>query len=250
MRLALSALVVLGTLAAPAAPWPLGVSPALASPAAVIDQSRESVLVTGRGEVFGAPDTLIAEFAVEAGAATVAEAMTAATAAGTRMRDALVGAGVARPDLQTSDVSVTARRNDKGEITGYTVTQGLTAKVRDLAKPGPLLSAAIAAGGNAARLNGVSFTIDDNAALLAEARRKAFADARRKAELYAQAAARPLARVIRVSEETTGYADPGTPDRVYAAADAAASIPIEPGRRRVTATVTVEWAFGPTKPKL
>ncbi|MET0419724.1 MAG: SIMPL domain-containing protein [Actinoplanes sp.] len=85
------------------------------------------------------------------------------------------------PDLQTSNVNISSTRKDDGPITGYAVNQGLTAKIRNLPKGGALISAAIAAGGDAARLNGVSFAIEDDAALLVEARKNAFADARGKA---------------------------------------------------------------------
>lgn len=241
-RVAVPALVVLATLVAPA-PWALGGRPASAavtSPA--VDQPRDSVVVTGTGEVSGQPDVLAASFGVEAGAGTVGAALERASTAATRMRDALVRAGVARADLQTSEVGISTRQDDNQEITGYTVRQGLTAKIRDLPSAGAVISAAVAAGGDAARLNGVSFAIEDDAALLAEARTRAFADARGKAELYARAAGRPLGRVVRVSEETSGYRGSGERD-LMAAADSA--VPIEPGRQHLAVTVTVEWAFKP-----
>ncbi|GIF16246.1 putative conserved lipoprotein LpqG [Actinoplanes teichomyceticus] len=224
--------------------------PAAASTSAAADcpstaQSRGSVLVTGTGVVYGEPDTLIANFAAETTAATVGEALESANTAATRMRDTLVGGGVARADLQTSNVNISAKQNDKGQITGYTVNQGLTAKIRKLAGAGALMSATVAAGGDAARLNGVSFTIENDAALLAEARRKAFADARGKAALYAGQAGRPLGRVIRVSEVplSCGYFD--NQDRMAAAYS---PVPIEPGRQQLAVTVTVEWALGSLPP--
>jgi uncharacterized protein YggE len=222
-------LVVLAALAVP--------SPASGD---VAPASPESVQVTGTGEVSGRPDLLTATFAVEAGASTVDKALNDANAAATRMRDSLVRAGTARSDLQTSDIGISADRNDDQAITGYTVTQGLTAKIRNLPRAGALMSAAIAAGGDAARLSGVSFSIEDDAALLMEARRKAFDDARGKAELYAGAAGRPLGRVLRVSEETPTYTG-GAGGSFAAAADMA--VPIEPGRQQLTVTVVVEWAL-------
>ena len=120
---------------------------------------------------------------------------------------------------------------------------GLTAKVRDLPKAGALISAAIAAGGDAARLNGVSFAIEDDAALLVEARKKAFANARAKAALYAREAGRPLGRVVRVSEDSPNQWTPGGQNK-FGAADAA--VPLEPGRQQLTVTVTVEWALDPS----
>jgi uncharacterized protein YggE len=213
-----------------------------AAQAAPLDQSLETVLVTGVGEVFGEPDTLTANFAVESTAATVGEVLAGANTAAARMRDALIRAGMARADLQTADVAIRSRQNENEKITGYTATQGLTARIRDLPRAGALMSAAIAAGGDAARLNGVSFAIENQAALLNEARRKAFADARAKAELYAGQAGRPLGRVVKVSEETPTFG--GAAAHYSMAADSA--VPIEPGRQRLAVTVTVEWAFQPS----
>jgi uncharacterized protein YggE len=235
--------------------------PASASDATPADpppsgQFRESVLVSGTGDVSGTPDTLTADFAAEADGSTVGEAVDRAdfaaeadgstvgeavdraTAAATRMRDALVRAGIATADLQTSAFSVGSKVDDHQAITGYTATEGLTAKIRELPRAGQVMSAAIAAGGDAARLNGVSFAIDNDAALLAKARRGAFADARRKAELYAHEAGRPLGRVLDVSETTPGYGGPAP-----VAMDSRFSI--EPGRQRLTVTVTVQWALDP-----
>lgn len=204
------------------------------------DRQLESVRVDGTGEVFGEPDLLAADFAVEALAATVGQALTGAGTAATRMRDALIRAGIARSDLQTSNVSITSRLDDDQDVLGYTVSQGLTAKIRDLPRAGALISAAIAAGGDAARLNGVSFAVEHDGALLAEARRKAFADARDKAELYAAAAGRKLGRVVTISEGEAGAGASDGSGGMYAAD---VRLPIEPGRLRLVATVTVEWAF-------
>jgi uncharacterized protein YggE len=221
----------------------LGGHPAAASagsPSA--GQPADSVLVIGTGEVFGEPDTLTANFAVETSASTVDEALNRANTAAIRMRDALVRAGLTRADLQTSNVDVSSQRNNDGRITGYTVSQGLAATIRNLPRAGVFLSEAIAAGGDAARLNGVRFAIEDDTALLTEARKKAFADARAKAELYAREASRPLGRVIKVSEVTPGDVGSGGQD-LRTGADS--PVPIEPGRQRRAVSVTVEWALRP-----
>jgi uncharacterized protein YggE len=236
-RTTLPVLVVLAALLVPSS-WLVGGHPASASPGTTVD----SVLVTGKGEVSGTPDTLVVDFAVETSASTVSEALDSATSAATRMRSALVRAGMATADLQTSNMGISPTRNDDEVVTGYTVSQGLTAKVRNLPQAGALMSAAIAAGGDAARLNGVSFVIEDDAALLAEARRKAFADARRKAELYAREAGRSLGRVVKVSEQTPSDGGPGEPYR-FMAADS--EVPVEPGRQQLAVSITVEWAFQP-----
>ena len=240
VRLAVPVLVATLAVIAPGMP---GGSPASAAMerAPATTEDRESIVVSGTGQASGEPDTLVANFAVETGAATVADALSRATAAATKMRDALVRAGTAKADLQTSDVSITSRRNDAQEITGYTVTQGLTARIRNLPKAGATMSAAVTAGGDAARLNGVSFEIEDDAALLTQARKKAFAQARAKAELYAREAGRPLGRVVKVTEQTPGYWA-SAEQKGLSMADLA--MPIEPGRQRLSVTITVEWALG------
>jgi uncharacterized protein YggE len=227
-------------------PWPLDGRPAFASAVATVDspptdQFRESVLVTGTGEVSGDPDTLTADFGVETNASTVGQALDRADIAANRMRDTLVRAGIATADLQTSNLSIGSKVNGDQAITGYTVSEGLTAKIRNLRRAGELMSAAVAAGGDAARLNGVSFAIENDAALLAAARKDAFADARQKAELYAREAGRPLGRVLQVSETAPGG---GGPVGHYSPAAMDSRFPIEPGRQRLTVVITVEWALG------
>jgi hypothetical protein len=240
LLVALAALAVLS-------PGPLGGRPAYASEAAAVGVSpaghfRESVLVEGTGEVSGSPDMLTADLAVEAVAATVGEALDHASTAATRMRDTLIRAGIARADLQTSNLSISSRVNDAQAIIGYTVSQGLTVQIRNLRRAGALLSAAIAAGRDAARLTGVSFAIDNDAALLAEARRKAFADARQKAELYAHEAGRPLGRVLNVSETAPSCVGCDGQHKSFAMDS---PVSIEPGQQQLAVTVTVEWALDP-----
>jgi uncharacterized protein YggE len=241
-RVTTSVLVVLASLVVLSPGSPAFASAAAAADSPPGDQFRESVLVTGTGEVSGAPDTLTADFAVETTASTIGPALAGATAAATRMRDALVRAGIARADLQTSDFSIGSTVNDDQAITGYAVSQGLTAKIRNLPRAGDLMSAAIAAGREAARLRGVSFAIENDAALLAEARRKAFADARQKAELYAREAGRSLGRVLTVTETTPSI---GVPAGQFSPVAMDSRVPIEPGRQQLTANVTVQWALGP-----
>ncbi|WP_344076620.1 SIMPL domain-containing protein [Luedemannella helvata] len=231
-------------------PGPLGSSPAFAAAPATTapsldGPSRDSVLVSGTGEVYGNPDTLITDLAVEITAATVSDAVDRANAAATRMRDALLRAGVARADIQTSSLSIGTRTNEDGATTGYTASQGFTVKIRNLPRAGDILSAGIAAGGNASRLYGVSFVMDNDAALVARARRGAFADARRTAELYAREAGRPLGRVLKITETASGCEGCDSSEASRGGFGGGAPGALEPGRHRLSVTVNVEWALNP-----
>ena len=205
-----------------------------------VDRAREGVLVSATGEVLGVPDTLRADFAVVANATTVDEALNLANAAMTQMQDALATGGVAKADLQTSDVGINPTHGRRGAITGYAVNEGLTARIRTISEAGSLITAGVAAGGDAARLLGVSIEVEKDDELLATARRKAFADAQAKAELYAAESGRELGQVMSISETTPQY---GPVDLQFARSSAESAVPIEPGRQPSVVTVAVEWSF-------
>jgi len=141
------------------------------------------VEVQGVGTATGTPDVLHVTVGVEAGAASVGDALAAANGAATKVLDALRAAGVADADLQTRNVHVYPRYDGNGQdITGYTAGQDVAVTLRDLGSAGATISSAVAAGGDAARLQGVTYELDDDAALRSKARELAFADARATAE--------------------------------------------------------------------
>lgn len=127
-----------------------------------------------------------------------------------------------------------------GGVNGYDVFQSLTVKLRNLDEAGDAISDAADAGGNATRINGVSFDIEDNSKLLVQARDAAFADAKAKAEQYARLAGRSLGRATQISEGSVGggpimYAG----GRAEAAMDS--SVPIQPGTQQISISSTVVW---------
>jgi hypothetical protein len=105
--------------------------------------------------------------------------------------------------------------------------QQLSVKLRDLARAGAVISQAADAGGDATRIRGLSFDIEDDSALLAQARRKAFDEAK-AAELYAQASGRGLGRVVSINESVAAP-DAGRQASAAAAAAVAKPVPILPG---------------------
>jgi uncharacterized protein YggE len=202
--------------------------------------AQSGVIVAGTGATSGTPDVLRVSLGVEVRRADVSSALRDANSLQSRIAAAFRRDGVADKDLQTSDVSLTSSADDQGRPNGYTVNEQLTAKLRDLSRAGRTISDAVAAGGNAARLQGVSFDLEDNAALLQKARDAAFADAERKAQRYADLAGRKLGPVETVSEgEPQG--DPA-PISVPAVRSAPA-VPISPGQARISVSVTVRWSL-------
>jgi uncharacterized protein YggE len=245
---------VVGTLALVVTGWLLGhgggTAPAAAaatgSPDASGDRARDGVLVSGTGEVTGRPDTLVAQFGAEATAGTVDDALARADRALGRITDTLTKGGVDEADLQTAGLDIYPQYSDDGrQVTGYQAQQQLTVTFRDVDEAARLIGRAVSAGGDPARLSGQTVRNDDDSALLADARRKAFDDAKAKAELYGDAAGRDLGRVVSVTETVTGNDAPYPMNQVYAARDAAgsAAVDLQPGQQQLSVTVTVEWSF-------
>ncbi len=108
-----------------------------------------------------------------------------------------------------------------------------------LGAAGGLMTAAVDSGGNAARLSGVWFALEDDEELLAAARDKAYAQARDKAGQYARLAGKELGEVAAISEDLT----PGPWPLAQANADMATAgpVPLEPGSTNVSVSVRVRW---------
>ncbi len=222
-----------------------GVSAATAIPAPT-GAGAPSVSVDGVGRIAGTPDVLRLDLGVETHAATVSAALDAANIAMVKVRDSLRAHGVAPADLQTSNLSVRGDYDYGKEgprLRGYVAEEWVTARLHRLATAGRAISDAVAAGGSAVRVNGMVLDIESDDGLVAQARDRAFAAARSKAEQYARLAGRALGPVTSVTESVTGPGPQDVKGAVAMSARAGASVPVEPGRQEVAVTVSVVWAL-------
>jgi uncharacterized protein YggE len=124
------------------------------------------------------------------------------------------------------------------------VTNSVTVHVRDLAILGTMLDKEVSVGANT--INGINFAVEDPSELYAQARKAAFADAKGKAELYAEAAAVQLGAIQQINEQQ-GYTQPPQPYMVKAmaaTADRSAPVPVEAGQLTFTIDVNVNWDIG------
>ncbi|RUT35031.1 SIMPL domain-containing protein [Arsenicitalea aurantiaca] len=226
----------------------------IALPAAAQSLDRAgAITIEGHGEVSAAPDTAFITSGVTTQGATAREALDANTAAMSELVESLREAGIERRDIQTSNFSVnpnyvyTDARDENGyslppRINGYQVSNTVTIRVRDLESLGQLLDRSVSVGANT--INGISFTVDDPSALYDEARRAAFADARSRAELYADVAGVTLDDLVSISERRD-VAQPYPMMRQSAMAEMAAGapVPVEAGELTFSIDVTVTWSM-------
>jgi uncharacterized protein YggE len=170
-----------------------------------LNSGQTGIWVSGEGKVSAVPDIALLRLGIEAQRATVAEANAEATGAMNEVMKALLDSGVAEKDIQTQyfSISQVTRWDDyKNQeiVTGYRVTNTVSAKIREVEAVGVIIDAAIVAGGDLTRIDSVSFSIDDPTAYYGELRTKAMADARAKAEQLAGLAGVGLGKPTFVSE--------------------------------------------------
>lgn len=203
-----------------------------------------TVTVAGTGTVSAAPDMAEITTGVVTQAPTAAQALAANSQAMERLLQALGTLGVAARDIQTTNISVSplrrqGRDGQPPQITGYEVTNQVRVKVRDLSSLGRVLDQQVGQGANL--VYGIQFGRQEPAPLLDEARKRAMADARRKAELYGAAAALKVGRVVAVQE--AGVVSPRP--EVAPRAMMSAAVPVAPGEQEIQASVTVTFTLEP-----
>jgi uncharacterized protein YggE len=202
-----------------------------------------SVTVTGSGTVEAAPDLLTLSIGVECRRDTAGDAYAAAGEAAAAVTGTLRSQGVGSRDIRTSGLNVRADavwQEGRGQqITGYVASSTLNVQLRELAAASETIAAAVEAGSNDVRLDGVQLGFADTAAVLALAREAAWSDARTAAAQFAGLAGAELGAVVSVHQHPLPPAPVplGGMLRVFAAD----SVAVEAGDLSVSASVTVEW---------
>ena len=224
MRIALAATALLG-LAHPAqaqAPLPL------------LEGTRLDIVATG--EVNRVPDIARISAGVVSQAPTAVAALADNGARMNRVVAALRRAGIAERDIQTSAVSLNPNfryaENQPPTLVGYQAGNQVTIRFRDIKASGTILDTLVREGAN--QINGPSLEIDKPAPALDEARLRAMALARQRADLYARAAGLRVVRILSISE-TGGDYQPPPPPAIYARGESRdASTKIVAGEQAVT----------------
>ncbi|MDQ3482661.1 MAG: SIMPL domain-containing protein [Pseudomonadota bacterium] len=190
--------------------------------------------VTATGEVTRVPDVAIISAGVVTRSATASGALRENSARMERVIAALRRAGVAERDIQTSSINLNPeyryQENQPPQLVAYTASNQVTIRFRDIRNSGRILDSLVAEGAN--QINGPTMTIDEPRAALDEARANAVAAGRARAELYARALGKRVARVISISESGGQYAPPPMPMAERSMA-VSADTKIEPGEQKL-----------------
>jgi uncharacterized protein YggE len=221
------------------------------------ENPQRTISVSGRGAAVAATYLADVNIGVTTRSTTAQAALASNSERMSTLRGLLKERGVADADVQTSQFSVVPvygqalptapgqplQPDASPKIAAYQVQNMVRITIRDLAKLGALLDVLVGAGAN--QIYGVNLRSDD-ADSLDEARKKAMADARRKAELLAGEAGMTLGAAISIREDTPpqyGYGSVPPPSGPYAMAPAVPgmSVPISPGEQEREARVFVVY---------
>lgn len=212
------------------------------------------IWVSGTGEVSVTPDIAVLQVGVQAKEETVLEAQEQASEAMEKVLQALTGSGVKDEDIQTQYFRIRQDTrwdsfNDEEEITGYEVTNTVTAKLRDIENVGNVINAAVIAGGDLVRINNLSFTVEKPEVYYDEARELATANAKTKAEKLAEQTGVKLGTPTFISESTTTPSQYGginyglSSSAPVPAPVVIVETPTSPGQVEVTLTVQIAYSI-------
>ena len=198
--------------------------------------------IAATGEVTRVPDVAI----ISAGVVTHSTTATAAIQDNAdrmeRVRAALKHANIADKDIQTSSISLNPEyryeNNQPPQLTGYTATNQVSIRFRDIRNSGRILDALVSQGAN--QINGPNLTIDQPEGALDEARAKAAAVGRARAELYARALGMRVVRLLSVSE-SGGYSSPPPMPMVMRAQADSAQSKIDPGEQQLQVSLAMTF---------
>ena len=203
------------------------------------------VTAHGAGTVRATPDMARIAFRVSRLEQAPSAAFAAASGAVDAVRQVLRDHRIPDPAVEGSRLSLASSWNYGGnqrELAGYECTASFAVDCRELDDVQQLLVDLVAAGAD--QIEGVDFGVSDASGLRAQARREAVLDARRKAELYAEAAGIRLGAVLHIDDEDAEPA--GTPHvRAMAAASMGAGAEnLAPGSVVISAAVILGFAIG------
>ena len=199
--------------------------------------------ISATGTVTRVPDLAIISAGVVTRAPTASGAISENAARMERVRAALRRAGIEDRDIQTSSINLNPdyryQENQPPVLTGYQASNSVSVKFRDIRNAGKILDALVAEGAN--QINGPTLTIDKPEAAYDEARTRALAVGRARAELYARSLGKRVVRLLSVSE-SGGFNRPPMPyGRAEVAMAADAKTSIEPGSQELKVTLGMSF---------
>jgi len=212
------------------------------------DSQNTGIWVTGVGKVTVTPDVAVISLGVQAQSSTVADAQQQASQAMAAVMAALKSNGVADKDITTQYYNISPvysydRDTGKQTLEGYSVSNTVSAKVRQVGNAGVVIDAVAVAGGDYTRVNSVTFSVDKPEQYNEQAREAAMTDAANRAKQLAKLAGVKLGKATYINETLSNTVQPIYFDSSSKATPSVAPTPISPGETDITLTVQVVYSI-------
>jgi uncharacterized protein YggE len=169
--------------------------------------TSNTVSFSGQGKVTAKPDVATVDVSIVTEGSTSKAAQDSNSTKSKALTDYLKGQGIEDKDIKTSSYNIypqyTYPTATRPQISGYQVTQTVNVKIRDLDKVNTILDGVVSAGVN--QVNQLQFMVDDTEKLKQEARAKAIADAKSKADAMEDQIDVRLGRIVNFSENYNGF---------------------------------------------
>jgi uncharacterized protein YggE len=227
----------------------LGLALCAAAPTAVAAQAVQAPMpaiagtrleVSATGEATRVPDLAIISAGVVTRQTTATAAIQENAERMERVLSALKRVGIEERDVQTSSINLNPeyryQDNQPPQLNGYTASNQVSVRFRDIRNSGRILDALVAEGAN--QINGPSLTIDKPETALDEARTQAIANGQARADFYARALGKRVVRLVSVSEGGGNYPSPPMPMMMEARAQSA-DTKIVPGEQKLQVTLSM-----------
>jgi len=227
--------------------FPFAAIAAIAAPASAaeiqIPVNGPVLELTVNESVEAEPDIATVSAGVTTQAPTAVDAMRQNADAMTKVVARIKQLGIAERDIQTTGINLGAQydydqESRKQVFRGYQASNRVSVKLRDIQKTGEVLDALVAAG--ATDLGGPDWSIEDDSAARAQARKQAMQTALAQAQDYAQMAGYSGVRLLEISESVSSQR-PMPMFRQVAAEAAPPPTPVQPGVIQSGVTVTVKY---------
>jgi len=214
-----------------------------------LSSQQQGIWVNGEGKVTAVPDIATLRLGIEAEAPSVAEAQNQATVAMDDVMKTLDTKGVAEKDIQTQYFNIHRvtkwdRVKEEEVVTGYRVSNIVTAKIRNIDEAGVIIDAVVKAGGDLTRIDSINFSVEDPTDYYKKAREEAMDNAKAKAQQLAKLAGVSLGKPTYISENVYGPAPryiqaPG--GIAYAETEMAVKTSISPGELELGLNLQVAY---------
>ena len=202
-------------------------------------QEPKTITVNAEGKATVIPDTTRLNISVVTDGKTADEVQSRNTETMNKVIEYVKGSGIDSKDVKTTFYNLYPRYDyvEGRQIpAGFSLTQGVEIKVRDLKKVGELITGTVARGAN--QVSGVEFFVDNPETAQAQARQEAFEKAKAKAKEVAKLAGVRLGDVVTFSESFSGQ-PPIYFEKAYGLGMGGAAPDTQAGSQEITVNVSV-----------